>query len=267
MFVFYLHIEWNIHIKKSSFHPQLLIALLSNMWNTHIAANTRRGFLTEEHIVGLSYTKTSASPSNWYWQNINTPLTSLHCAVSITRKRPLFETSSGADYIHWFWFFLTKPHLCRPVSIEVMQMHRIKAFLYSVLLNKNIWLSSLTFPVSISVFHWTVSVSWLGCCFRRRFLPAWGLVGVVWSVRLLLWEMWNGAKHKQSKWGFLSLESSIILPILSSHGSVQVLVSFPSRSWPLAHLFLVMSSDLRFSFFHSSCGNGSTLSSSCNPFV
>lgn len=135
-----MNIEWNIHSKKSSFHPQLLIALLSKMWNTHITANTRRGFLSEEHIVGLSYTKT-ASPSNWYWQNINNPLTSLHCAVSITPNRPLFKTSSGADYIHWFWFFLTKPRLSRPVSIEVMQMHRIKAFLYPVSLNKKFWLS------------------------------------------------------------------------------------------------------------------------------
>lgn len=184
-----MHIEWNIHIKKSSFHPQLLIALLSNMWNTRIAANTLRGFLTEEHIVGLSYTKTSASPSNWYWQNINTPLTSLHCAVSITRKRPLFKTSSGVDYIPWFWFVLTKPHLCRPVSIEVMQMHRIKAFLYSVSLNKNFWLSHpslFLFPSlyfiglfqspdwaavseDASFLHEGLSVSYdqRGCCYEK----------------------------------------------------------------------------------------------------
>ncbi len=189
--------------KNSSLHPTAHCTFVPNMWNTHNTANARRGFLSEEHIVGLSYTRT-ASRSNWYWQNINTPLTSLHCAVSITRSRPLFKTPSGADYMHWFWFSLTKPCLCRPVSVEVMQMHRIKAFLYSVLLNKKFWLSYPSLFLRASLYFAGAFQS-PGWAFSRRFLPAWGLISVVWSLRLLLWGMWNETKHKQWKWGFLFL--------------------------------------------------------------
>lgn len=185
MFVLYMNTEWNIHTKKSSFHPQLLIALLSKMWNTHITANARRGFLSEEHILGLS--KSLQLILAKYQHPFD--LFTLRCEHN--------PKTTFVQNIKWGWayslilIFLDKASPVSAQSIGVMQMHRIKAFFVLSIAEKEMWtLSSLTFPVSlsISVIHWTVSVSWWAAVSdNASFLH----VSVVWSV--LLWEMWNGA--------------------------------------------------------------------------